>query len=171
MQLAIVVAQSKNRVIGVNNDLPWRLPKDLAYFKSVTLGKPIIMGRKTFESIGRPLPGRTNIVISRNAKFAPAGVEVVASLMQAIELAKDVCIRDGVDEAMIIGGAQIYSQAIEMADILYITQVDALIEGDAFFPKVDYSAYRLEFEEDWQSDDKNPYAYSFLRFVKTAADQ
>jgi len=171
MQLAIVVAQSKNRVIGVNNDLPWRLPKDLAYFKSVTLGKPIIMGRKTFESIGRPLPGRTNIVISRNAKFAPAGVEVVASLMQAIELAKDVCIRDGVDEAMIIGGAQIYSQAIEMADILYITQVDALIEGDAFFPKVDYSAYRLVFEEDWQSDDKNPYAYSFLRFVKTAADQ
>jgi len=171
MQLAIVVAQSKNRVIGVNNDLPWRLPKDLAYFKSVTLGKPIIMGRKTFESIGRPLPGRTNIVISRNAQFAPEGVEVVASLLQAVELAKEVCARDSVDEAMIIGGAQIYAQAIEMADSLYITQVDAHIEGDAFFPEVDYSAYRLEFQEDWQSDDKNPYAYSFLRFAKAAADQ
>ena len=133
MQLAIVVAQSKNRVIGVNNDLPWRLPKDLAYFKSVTLGKPIIMGRKTFESIGRPLPGRTNIVISRNALFAPEGVEVVSSLMQAVELAKEVCVRDGVAEAMIIGGAQVYSQAIAMADTLYITQVDAQIEGDAFF--------------------------------------
>jgi len=171
MQLAIVVAQSKNRVIGVNNDLPWRLPKDLAYFKSVTLGKPIIMGRKTFESIGRPLPGRTNIVISRNASFAPEGIEVVASLTQAVELAKEVCARDGVDEAMIIGGAQVYSQAIEMADALYITQVDAEIEGDAFFPEVDYSAYRIEFQEDWQSDDKNPYDYSFLRLVKAAVKQ
>jgi len=166
MQLAIVVAQSKNRVIGVNNDLPWRLPKDLAHFKAVTLGKPIIMGRKTFESIGRPLPGRTNIVITRNKQYAPEGVELVASLVEAVSLAKTICERDSVTEAMIIGGAQIYSQALEMADKLYITQVDAEIEGDAFFPKIDYDAYDLEFREDWESDNKNPYAYSFLKFAK-----
>ncbi|MCP4595700.1 dihydrofolate reductase, partial [Neptuniibacter sp.] len=137
MNLAIIVAQAKNRVIGVNNKLPWRLPEDLRYFKQVTMAKPIIMGRNTFESIGRPLPGRTNIVISRNPDYAPANVKVVSSLDAAIELAESICLIDGAEEVMVIGGAQIYEQALEKADRLYLTEVDTEIEGDAWFPDFD----------------------------------
>ena len=135
MKLAIIVAQAKNRVIGINNKLPWHLPEDLRYFKQVTMAKPIIMGRITFESIGRPLPGRTNIVISRQENYAPANVKVVSSLEDAIDLAESICLIDGAEEAMVIGGAQIYAQALEKADRLYLTEVDAEIEGDAWFPE------------------------------------
>ena len=170
MKLAIIVAQSNNRVIGKDNDLPWRLPKDLQYFKKVTLGKPIIMGRKTYESIGRPLPGRTNIVISRNKQFTAAGVEVVTSLSEAVALANEICQRENIAEAMIIGGAQIYNQALEMADTLYITQVDASVEVDAFFPEVDYSLYHCVNREENVADDTNPYAYSFIKYAKKATN-
>jgi len=162
MNLAIIVAQAKNRVIGVKNKLPWRLPEDLRYFKQVTMAKPIIMGRKTFESIGRPLPGRTNIVISRNPDYAPANVKVVPSLDAAIELAESICLIDGADEVMVIGGAQIYEQALEKADRLYLTEVDTEIEGDAWFPDFDRENWNEVGRQDFSSGGCNPYDYSFI---------
>ncbi|WP_339892680.1 dihydrofolate reductase [Neptuniibacter pectenicola] len=162
MKLAVIVAQDKNRAIGINNKLPWHLPEDLRYFKRVTMGKPIIMGRKTFESIGRPLPGRVNIVVSRQKAYAPDGVKVVGSLDEAAELAESICLIDGAEEAMIIGGAQIYSQAIEKADRLYLTEVDAEINGDAWFPEFDRSCWSEVGRKDFLAEGSNPYNYSFI---------
>jgi dihydrofolate reductase len=162
VKLAIIVAQDKNRAIGINNKLPWHLPEDLRYFKRVTMGKPIIMGRNTFESIGRPLPGRVNIVVSRQEDYAPEGVKVVGSLEAAAELAESICLIDGVDEAMIIGGSQIYAQAINNADRLYLTEVDAEINGDAWFPEFDRSAWSELGREDFLAEGPNPYNYSFI---------
>ncbi len=170
MDLAIIVAQSKNRVIGVNNDLPWRLPKDLQYFKKVTLGKPIIMGRKTYESIGKPLPGRANIVITSNPDYSVDGVQVVHSLDEAIEVAKIVAASQNQTEVMVIGGAQIYQQALKQANKLYITEVDAEIEGDAHFPTVDYTQYHEIEREDHKSDQSNPYDYSFVCYERVTND-
>jgi dihydrofolate reductase len=166
MKLALIVAQSQNRVIGKDNSLPWHLPKDLQYFKKVTLGKPIIMGRKTYESIGRALPGRVNIVVSRNPDYKVEGVEHAQNLDQAIELAKKVCIETSVNEVMVIGGAQIYHQAIEVADVLYLTSVEAVVEGDAYFPEIDYSLYKQTQKQSHCADDKNPYPYSFVTYEK-----
>lgn len=162
MNLAIIVAQAKNRVIGVNNKLPWHLPEDLRYFKQVTMGKPIIMGRNTYESIGRPLPGRTNIVISRQESYAPKGVKVVSSLDAAIELAESVAMIDGASEAMVIGGGQIYAQALDKADRLYLTEVDAEIEGDAWFPEFVRDDWKEVGREDFSAEGPNPYNYSFI---------
>lgn len=166
MKLAIIVAQSQNRVIGRANGLPWHLPKDLQYFKRVTLGKPIIMGRKTFESIGRALPGRVNIVVSRNRQYTAPGVVHALTLEAAIEVAQGVCAQSSVAEVMIIGGAQIYSQALEMADVLYVTSVQADIEGDAHFPEINHSLYRQTYKEDHGADEQNPYPYSFITYQK-----
>ncbi len=162
MRLAIIVAQAENRVIGINNKLPWHLPEDLRYFKQVTMSKPIIMGRKTYESIGRPLPGRTNIVISRQASYAPVGVKVVPSLESAIELAENVCAIDGAEEAIVIGGAQIYEQALIHADRLYLTQVHSNAEGDAWFPVIAMEQWREIRREDFTAKEPNPYDYSFI---------
>ena len=162
MRLAIIVAQAENRVIGINNKLPWHLPEDLRYFKQVTMSKPIIMGRKTYESIGRPLPGRTNIVISRQEGYAPEGVKVVPSLEAAIELAESICVIDGAEEAMVIGGAQIYAEALDKAQRLYLTEVDAEINGDAWFPEFDRSAWHEVGREDFAAEGPNPYNYSFV---------
>lgn len=162
MKLAIIVAQAKNRVIGINNKLPWHLPEDLRYFKQVTMAKPIIMGRNTYESIGRPLPGRTNIVISRQADYSPANVKVVSSLDAAIELAESICLIDGAEEAMVIGGAQIYAQALEKAERLYLTEVDAEIDGDAWFPDFDREQWQEIGREDFVAEGPNPYNYSFI---------
>ncbi|WP_415899444.1 type 3 dihydrofolate reductase [Neptuniibacter sp. QD48_11] len=162
MNLAIIVAQAKNRVIGVNNKLPWHLPEDLRYFKQVTMGKPIIMGRNTYESIGRPLPGRTNIVISRQESYAPQGVKVVSSLEAAIDMAESVAMIDGASEAMVIGGGQIYAQALEKADRLYLTEVDAEIEGDAWFPEFAQENWKEVGREDFSAEGPNPYNYSFI---------
>ncbi|WP_415889542.1 type 3 dihydrofolate reductase [Neptuniibacter sp. SY11_33] len=162
MNLAIIVAQAKNRVIGVNNKLPWHLPEDLRYFKQVTMGKPIIMGRNTYESIGRPLPGRTNIVISRQESYAPQGVKVVSSLEAAIDMAESVAMIDGASEAMVIGGGQIYAQAIEKADRLYLTEVDAEIEGDAWFPEFARENWKEVGRDDFSAEGPNPYNYSFI---------
>jgi len=162
MNLAIIVAQAKNRVIGVNNKLPWHLPEDLRYFKQVTMAKPIIMGRNTYESIGRPLPGRTNIVISRQEAYAPEGVKVVSSLEAAIELAESIALIDGASEAMVIGGGQIYAQALEKADRLYLTEVDAEIEGDAWFPEFSRDDWKEVGRENFSADGPNPYNYSFI---------
>jgi dihydrofolate reductase len=164
MRLAIIAAQSENRVIGRNNKLPWYLPEDLKYFKRVTLGKPIIMGRKTFESIGRPLPGRTNIIVTRNTDWthAGAGVRVVHSLQQAIELAESLALVNGFEESLVIGGAEIYALALPMADRLYLTQVHAEVQGDAYFPLLDPAHWQEVAREDFSAIDPNPYDYSFI---------
>ena len=162
MRLAVIVAQSENRVIGRNNKLPWHLPEDLKYFKSVTMGKAIIMGRKTYDSIGRPLPGRTNIVVSRNANYQQPGVEVVHDLPSAIKQAESLAIISGNDEALIIGGSQLYQQALPFADRLYLTQVHHQVDGDAYFPEIFDADWELVEREDFSADDRNPYNYSFL---------
>ncbi|MET4162456.1 dihydrofolate reductase [Marinobacterium sp. MBR-111] len=164
MRLAMIAAQSQNRVIGNNNKLPWYLPEDLKYFKRVTLGKPIIMGRKTFESIGRPLPGRTNIVITRNPDWTHdgAGVRVVHSLQQAIELAESLALVNGFEESLVIGGAEIYALALPQADRLYLTQVHAEVQGDAHFPPLDPTQWQEMAREDFSAIEPNPYDYSFI---------
>lgn len=126
--ISLIVAHDKNRVIGYENDMPWHLPGDLQYFKETTMGKPVIMGRKTFESIGRPLPGRRNIVITRNASYTADGIELVGSLEAALALVVDV------PEVMVIGGEQIFTQALPLADRLYITLIDYEFVGDTYFP-------------------------------------
>jgi dihydrofolate reductase len=131
LELAIIVARAKNGVIGVNNTLPWRLPEDLKHFKNTTLGHPIIMGRNTWESLGKALPGRRNIVVSRNPDYEAADAEVFESLDDAI----DAC--SGSDKVFIIGGAQIYDEALIYVDKLIITEVDIEVDGDAYFPNVD----------------------------------
>ena len=148
--LSLIVAMADNRTIGRNNELPWHLPDDLKYFKSVTMGKPIVMGRKTFDSIGRPLPGRLNIVITRNAEWQHSGVKTAASLQQAVAIAAEANPQDQealiqaalIQEVMVIGGEEIYRTAIELADRLYITRVQAEVEGDAFFPQYNESEWQ-----------------------------
>ncbi len=162
MQLAIIVAAAENGVIGRGNALPWHLPRDLQHFKRLTLGKPIVMGRKTYESIGRPLPGRTNIVISRQPGYAPDGVRVVASLPAALALAQDVALIDGVDELMVIGGEQIYRESLPLADRLYLTEVHAEVEGDAHFPLQSVRNWRELDRERHSAGDGNPFDYSFV---------
>jgi len=167
MKLSLVWAMAQNRVIGRNNNLPWYLPEDLKYFKRITMGKPIIMGRKTFDSIGKPLPGRANIVITRNPDFGVEGVKVVNSLDAAITLCKSIGEIDGVDEAMVIGGAEIYKLALPSADRLYLTEVHSEVEGDAYFPEFDRSEWKVTAREDFEASDPNPYNYSFLVLDKT----
>lgn len=162
MKLALIWAMSRNRTIGRNNALPWHLPEDLKYFKRVTMGKPIIMGRKTWESIGRPLPGRTNIVITKDSSYRAEGVRCVGSLDEAITLAENIALIDGVDEAVIIGGAQIYALALPKAQRLYMTQVHAEVEGDAFFPQFDLTQWEERGREDHGASGPNPYDYSFV---------
>lgn len=132
--IAMIAALSRNRVIGVGNRLPWYLPEDLKRFKSLTLGKPLVMGRKTFESIGRPLPGRLNIVITRDRHYHREGIRVCHSLDEALQLADHQAMIDAAAEIMVMGGGEIYRQALPVADRLQLTEVDVEIEGDAFFP-------------------------------------
>lgn len=135
--IALIAAVSRNGAIGRDNELPWRLSGDLQFFKRTTIGKPVIMGRVTFESIGRPLAGRDNIVISRNPDWNAEGVECVSSMQRALEAARRSAVASGAAEIMVIGGAQIYRLALPLASRLYITEVDAEVDGDAFFPELD----------------------------------
>ena len=168
MKLSMIVAVAENGVIGRNNSLPWYLPNDLKYFKQTTMGKPVIMGRKTYESIGKPLPGRTNIVITRQADYQPEGVKVVNSVEAAKELAESVCLIDGQDEAMIMGGAEIYALSLPSTDRLYLTEVHADVQGDAFFPEYDKSRWQEVAREDFAAEGPNPYSYSFVVYEAKA---
>jgi len=165
-----MVAAAKNGVIGKNNALPWYLPEDLRYFKRVTMGKPIIMGRKTFDSIGRPLPGRTNIVITRNTARQIEGVKVVYSLNEALELAASIAVLDGAQEAVVIGGAQIYQAAIPAADRLYMTEVHASVEGDAVLADIDWARWHEVSREHCAAEAPNPYDYSFVCYESVDVD-
>lgn len=160
----MIVAMAENRVIGINNKLPWYLPNDLKYFKQVTMGKPIIMGRKTFESIGKPLPGRANIVITRNEGWLAEGVKVAHSLDQAYAIAEAIGEIDGQSELMIIGGDQIYQSSLTAVDRIYLTQVHAHVEGDAWFPEVNWDTWKEVAREDFIAEGPNPYDYSFVVF-------
>ena len=168
IQLAAIVAAAENGVIGRNNALPWHLSEDLKYFKRVTLGKPIVMGRKTFESIGRPLPGRTNIVITRNHAYRHEGVKVVSTLDEALSLAADIALIDGVEELLVIGGAEIYRESIPRADRLYLTEVHAAVQGDALLPPIDWSKWREVARERHRAQPPNPYDYSFVVYDRSA---
>lgn len=142
MRIALIYARAENGVIGRAGGLPWHIPGDLRFFKAATMGKPIIMGRKTFESIGRPLAGRTNIVVTRNPDFAAAGVRVAHGLDAALDAAERIAAADGVDEVMVIGGAEIFAQALPRADRIYLTEVHARPEGDVRLPALDPRAWR-----------------------------
>ena len=162
MKIAMIAAVAQNNAIGINNKMPWYLPGDLRYFKAVTMGKPIIMGRKTFDSLRKPLPGRTNIVITRDQAWQHEGVKVVHNLDDALALAEDIALINGNEEVMVIGGAQIYQQALDKSDRLYLTKVHQSFEGDAYFPEIDESDWLETAREDKQSDDEEPLLFSYL---------
>lgn len=166
MKISLIVAAAENRCIGINNALPWYLPEDLKYFKRVTMGKPIIMGRKTFESIGKPLPGRANIVITNNKNYFHEGIKVTTSLNEAIKVAESIGLIDGQEEVMVIGGAGIYALCLPQADRLYYTKVHASVNGDAFFPEVNWDEWKLIDQEDHLPSGSNPHAYSFCVYDK-----
>lgn len=154
--LSMIVAMANNNVIGKDNQMPWHLPADLAYFKKTTLGKPVVMGRKTFESIGRPLPGRMNIVISRDQSYQADGVTVVNSVEKALTVAVNS------DEIMVIGGGAIYQHCLPNADRLYITHIDADLDGDTRFPEVNLGCdWQLVQTEQYLADENNAYHMKF----------
>lgn len=167
--LAIIVAAAENGVIGRDNAMPWHLPEDLRHFKRVTMGKPIVMGRKTFESIGKPLPGRTNIVITRNPAFSADGVEVVSSLQQGLAVAERTAGLHAVDEVVVIGGAEIYATALPLADRIYLTEVHASVEGDAVLPAIDWTQWREVSREHHAAQPGHDYAFSFVRYERASA--
>jgi dihydrofolate reductase len=150
-QVCLVAAMGRNRAIGMDGKMPWHLPAELRHFKETTLGKPIVMGRKTWESIGRPLPGRQNIVVSRSMKVAPPGVEVVASLQQALQAAQG-------DEVMIIGGGELYLEALPLATRMVLTMVDFAPQADTFFPAWETGGWQESSRQAKPADTQNPYA-------------
>lgn len=146
IKVAMIAAMGRNRVIGRDNQMPWHLPEDLKYFKATTMGKPIVMGRKTFDSLGRPLPGRSNIVISRQPGLNIPGAQVVGDIEQALQLAVQHAERDKVDEVMIIGGGNLYEQCLALTDRLYLTRLELEPEGDAWFPAFSDAEWELREE-------------------------
>lgn len=162
MQLTLVVAAAENDVIGRDGDLPWHLPADLAHFKKVTLGKPIVMGRRTWESIGRPLPGRTNIVVTRNPTYAAEGAVVVSSLGEAADHARGL----GASELMVIGGAGLYAAALPLAERILLTRVHASVAGDTEMPPIDSSEWEILAAERRPADAGNPHDLSFVELVR-----
>ena len=157
----MIVAHANNRIIGKDNDMPWHLPADLAYFKKTTLGKPVVMGRKTYESIGRPLPGRKNIVISRDENYKADGITAVTSVEQALKQAGDV------EEVMVIGGGAIYQHCLPAAERLYVTHINAEIEGDTQFPEYDIeNDWVLIKSEKHSADEKNAYELDFCLYQR-----
>jgi dihydrofolate reductase len=160
MRIALVVAMDRNGVIGAGGRLPWRLPADLRRFRHITMGKPIIMGRRTHESIGRPLPGRENIVVTRDRSYKAAGCTVVHGLDQALEHCH------AADEVMIMGGAELYSRTLELADRIHLTEVHADVTGDTYFPPWQREEWQEVSREDFPADSANEYAYSFVILEK-----
>lgn len=157
----MIAAMANNRVIGLDNNMPWHLPADLQHFKKVTTGKPVIMGRKTFESIGRPLPGRRNIIITRNENYSASGIETVTTPEAALDLVNEV------EEVMIIGGGNIYQQFLPLATRLYLTFIDLAVEGDTQFPDYEAEAnWQIVDEQQNKPDEKNQYSYKFVTLYK-----
>jgi len=156
MRIAMIAAMANNRVIGKDNKMPWHLPEDLRHFKAMTLSKPVVMGRKTFESIGRPLPGRHNIVISRNSQLSIDGVTCVQSFDDAVAAAGNC------DEIVVIGGGQLYQQLLPKADILYLTLIDLDVDGDTLFPYWDDGSWQLQNSVNATNDKGLQYSFNTL---------
>ncbi len=163
MIISSIVAVGRNNEIGVDDDLPWHLPADLKYFKNTTSGHHVLMGRKSFDSVGRPLPGRTNIIVTQNQAFYHSGVHVVHAISDGIKLARDA----GEEELFILGGGTIYEQTQHIWNKLYITEIDIEVPAaNAFFPKIDFSKWKLSSEKCFPSDDENHYEYCFKVFTR-----
>ena len=163
LPVSIVVAVADNGVIGRGNALPWDLPDDLQHFKRTTMGRPIVMGRKTFESIGRPLPGRLNIVLTRDPSWTAHGVSVASSIEQAIDLAEGQAFIDGADSVMVIGGAEVYRQALPFASRAFVTRVHGQVDGDAFFDLDEIASWREVARERVPAGGRNSHDFSVIR--------
>ena len=166
MKISLIAALGRNNEIGKENMLLWNMPADMKHFRETTSGHVVIMGRKTYESIGQPLPNRRNIVITRNTEFTAPGIEIAHSLAEAIDIVQtDGAGWDG--EVFVIGGAQLYAEAIDMADTLYITRIDSEVpEADAFFPEFGPAEWKEIARETHESDETNPHAYTFITYEK-----
>jgi dihydrofolate reductase len=162
MIISIIAAKAENNVIGKDNQLIWHLPEDMKFFKKMTSGHHVAMGRKTFESLGKPLPNRTNYVITRNKSYDQEGVIVVHDIEEAIEKARF----KGADELFILGGGEIYRQSLALADRLVITEVKTTIEGDTYFPEIETSAWKEVSRDEHTSDDRHAYDYAFVIYEK-----
>jgi dihydrofolate reductase len=160
MRLSLVVAVARNGVIGRDNRLPWRLPDDLAYFKRVTMGHPVVMGRRTWQSIGKPLPGRTNIVVTHDPAFQAPGCVVAHSLEEAWRAA------GGADEACVIGGTSLFAETLPLADVIHLTEVEADVEGDTYFPGFDRSAWTETEVERHAADARHAYPFRIVRLER-----
>lgn len=166
MKLSLIVAMAENRVIGRDNTLPWHLSEDLKYFRRTTTGHCIIMGRNTWESIGRPLPNRRSIVVTFNPDYVAEGADVVTSLSAAKALAVELSAELGVNEAFVIGGARLYADALEQAECFHLTRVHAQVEGDTLLPEFDESEWQEVAREEFEAQDENPYSYSICRLER-----
>lgn len=163
MQISMIAAMDRERLIGAHNSLPWRLPADMQWFRRQTMGKPVVMGRNTYASIGRPLPGRQNIVLSRNPKLSIEGCRIIHDLDQLAAVVNDA------PEVMIMGGAAIYELALPLADRLYLTTIEASFEGDAWFPEFERSAWHEVFSETHEPDEQNAWPCTFRILERTKA--
>lgn len=159
MKISIIAAIAKNNVIGINGHLPWYLPADLAHFKQLTLHKTVVMGRKTYESIGKPLADRKNIIITSNSNYQAPNCKIFSSLQNTIA-------HSNAKELMIIGGAKLYAEALTIATDLYLTFIDAEFKGDIFFPKINFEKWQEVFREEHRGDKKNPYSYNFIKYKR-----
>ncbi len=166
MRFSIIVAAGENQVIGADNDLPWRISSDLRRFRILTMGKPIVMGRKTFLSLGRPLDGRDNIVITRDKGFEQEGVFIAYSIEEALQLGEVKAIDRGVEEVMIIGGAEIYNAALPIASRIYYTLVHTAPDGDTYFPKLDESEWQKVSSEHFAAHENDTADYSLMMFER-----
>jgi len=162
MKISMIAAMAHDRVIGKDNQMPWHMPADLAHFKRITLGKPVLMGRKTFESIGRPLPGRRNLVISRNPDYRAEGIEVVSSVEAALALLSG----SEVSELMVIGGGRLYAEMLPKAQCLYLTRIELDVAGDTCFPAFDDGQWQSVARESHPADEKNPHPYHFETWLR-----
>jgi dihydrofolate reductase len=158
-RISIVAAMARNRAIGIRGAMPWHLPRELRHFKETTMGKPIVMGRKTWESIGRALPGRQNLVVSRNPEFRADGCEIAQSLEAAVRQARG-------DEVMVIGGGQLYEQALPVADRMVLTLVDCEPDADTWFPQWPETEWEQVSSREEAADDKNPYSYRVIKLIR-----
>lgn len=170
MRVSIIVAVSENGVIGRGGAIPWRISEDQRFFKSASLGKPVIMGRKTFESLGKPLPGRANIVVTRDAEYAVPGVEVAEDFDTALVLAKQIAEADGAEEIMVAGGTRIYAEALPVASRVYLTEVHGEVAGDTYFPPWDKDQWHEVSRREGVADPKASHTCSFVVLERTVTD-
>jgi len=166
--ITMIAALARNNVIGANGEIPWYIPSDFAHFKRVTMGKPMIMGRKQFESVGRALPGRTNIVVSRQENYQPGGVIVINDFLAAIEHAKSIALADRVEEIMIIGGGEIYRQGMGLADRLFLSHVELDVAGDVVFPELDMTVWEVVEQLPVDPDERDEAVYSIKVYCRRA---